>query len=282
MTQIRIGGSIFLIPDEQWQDWVRRGRVPADAWIRSPVWTRGVWRLAESLEVYHLFLPTRSPKAAPRAPGLTETIFRRRGLSITEALILLNLLTAGVLVLLWREAYDPRLWSLARALRGWFGAGEGFPAVVVPLFLHAGPSHLFFNMVALLAAGSVAEYFYGSRKMLAVYLLCGFGGAFLSIFMRPKAVLSVGASGAIFGLYGLVLLFLLRHRKGFGERQRWKALRVYLPIMVIAIVPAIFGGDFYTHLGGFLTGCLLGAIVPPGPRLAYLADPEPEAAEPAP
>ncbi|MBD3160645.1 MAG: rhomboid family intramembrane serine protease [Candidatus Eisenbacteria bacterium] len=280
MTQIRIRGSVFIIPDEQWQDWVRRGRIPADAWIRSPVWTRGVWRLAESLEVYHLFLPTRPRKESPRAPGLTDTIFRKRGLSLTEALILLNLLTAGVLVLVWREAYDVRLWSLARDLREWFGAGEGFPAILVPLFLHAGPSHLFFNMVALLAAGSVAEYFYGSRKMLLIYVVCGFGGAFLSIFMRPKGVLSVGASGAIFGLYGLVLLFLLRHRRKFGERQRWKAIRVYLPIMVIATVPAIFGGDFYTHLGGFLTGCALGAVVPPGPRIRFLADPEPEVEEP--
>lgn len=269
MTRIRINDSLFLIPDDQWEDWVRRGRIPADAWIHSPVWTEGVWRLAESLEVYHLFLPSKK-RAEPRAPGLTETIFRRRGLSVTETLAILNLLVMGVLFLAWKGAYEPRLWWLSRFLRSFVGEGAGFPAVIVPMFLHANPSHLFFNLIALLVSGTAVEYFFGRWKMLVSYLLAGYGGAALSLALRPKPVLTVGASGAIFGLYGLCLVFLLRHFRGFRERERWKAVRVYLPIMVLAIAPSIFGGDFYAHLGGFLTGCAIGLFLPPGERARFL------------
>lgn len=148
--------------------------------------------------------------------------------------------------------------------------GRNFFAAIVPMFLHATPQHVFFNVIALLASGSVVEYFYGRGKMLAGYILAGYGGAALSFFARPKPLLSVGASGAIFGLYGLCLLLLLRHFHRFSVRQKWKTLRIYIPILVLAVVPAIFGGDFYSHLGGFLTGCVIGIFMPPGPRIEFL------------
>ncbi len=274
MTHVRIGESLFLLPDAHWEEWVRSGRIPANAWIRSPVWTKGVWRLADSLEVYHLFLPTRTRDAGPPAPGLTDTVFTRRGLSTTEILVLLNLVVAGVLLLLWRELYEPRLWQLSRSLRSFVGPGTGFFVVLIPMFLHASPGHLLFNMLALLASGSVTEYFYGRWKVLISYLICGFLGAALSFILRPKPVLSVGASGAIFGLYGLALVFLLRNVRRFSRRQRWKAVRIYIPIMILAVVPSIFGGDFYAHLGGFLAGCAIGMFLPPGPRIVYLIESE--------
>jgi membrane associated rhomboid family serine protease len=69
--------------------------------------------------------------------------------------------------------------------------------------------------------------------------------------------------------------------KRFGRRQRWKTIRIYIPIMVLAVVPSIFGGDFFTHLGGFVAGCAVGAILPPGPRIVYLtADEETEESGP--
>jgi len=140
------------------------------------------------------------------------------------------------------------------------------------MFLHANPGHLLFNMLALLASGSVTEYFYGRWKVLFSYLICGFLGATFSLLLRPKPVLSVGASGAIFGLYGLALVFLLRHMRRFSRRQRWKTVRIYIPIMALAVVPSIFGGDFYTHLGGFVAGCAIGAFLQPGPRIVYLTE----------
>ncbi len=270
MTRIRIGASLYLIPDGDWEDWVRQGRVPPDAWVNSQFWTQGVWRQADTMEVYHLFVPSRSELRDRPAPGITDVIFSRGGLSVTEVLALANMLITAILFAVWRRDYEAHLWWLAQFLRQFVGDGRGFFAAIVPMFLHASPQHVFFNVIALLAAGSVVEYFYGRWRMLAGYLISGYGGAALSFFARPKPLLSVGASGAIFGLYGLCLLLLLRHFRRFSERQRWKTLRIYIPILVLAVIPAIFGGDFYSHLGGFLTGCAIGLFMPAGARIGFL------------
>jgi rhomboid protease GluP len=122
------------------------------------------------------------------------------------------------------------------------------------------------------------EYFYGKWKMFVSYLIAGYGGAALSVALRDKPLLSVGASGAVFGLYGLVLLFVLGNLRRFTPQQRWKSVRVYLPILVLAIVPSLAGErvDFYAHLGGFLTGCLIGLFLPPGPRIESIVAPREE------
>ena len=274
MTHIKIGDSLFLVPDEQWEEWVRRGLIPPSAWVRSPVWTDGIWRLADTLEVYHLFIPSRAEVPRRPAPGLGDTIFPRRGLSMTEGLILLNLTVTCALFLIWRELYDMRLVWFLRFVRNFVGSGKGFFALLGPMFMHASPSHLFYNMIALLAAGSVTEYFYGKGRMLATYLMAGFGGAAMSLALRPMPAVSVGASGAIFGLYGLSILFLLRNFRRFDAVHRWKTFRVYLPIAVLAVFPSIAGErvDFYGHLGGLLTGCAIGLFLPPGARLAYVTE----------
>ncbi len=280
MTRIRIGASLYLIPDADWEEWVRRGRVPPDAWVTSPFWTQGVWRQAETMEVYHLFIPSRSEVRDRPAPGITDVIFSRRGLSVTEALALVNLLITAALFLIWKSDYEAHLWYLAQFLRRFVGDGRNFFVAIVPMFLHANPQHVFFNVIALLAAGSAVEYFYGRWRMLAGYILSGYGGAALSLFARPKPLLSVGASGAIFGLYGLCLLLLLRHFHRFSPRQRWKTVRIYIPILVLAVIPAIFGADFYSHLGGFVTGCLIGVFMPPGSRIEFLYTGQRETAPP--
>ena len=62
----------------------------------------------------------------------------------------------------------------------------------------------------------------------------------------------------------------------FSRRQRWKTVHIYIPIMVLAVILSIFGGDFYAHLGGFAAGCAIGAFLPPGPRIVYLTGGEDE------
>jgi rhomboid protease GluP len=275
LTRIKIGESLFEIPDEWWETYVRERRIPPDAWVLSPVWTNGAWRIADSLEVYHLFLPS-PPRSLPApAPGVTDTIFPRRGLSMTELLVLVNLAVTCILYLFWKDAYPERLRDLAGSLRGLLRSAPGYPSIIVPVFLHATPSHLFFNMVSLFASGGVIEYFYGRRKMVLAYLVCGIASIAFSVALRPRPFVSVGASGAVYGLYGLAVLFLLRNFRRFNAVQRWKTVRIYLPLASLAILPSIAGErtDFYAHLGGLLCGFLVGLILRPGPRLHVVTDP---------
>jgi membrane associated rhomboid family serine protease len=271
------------MPDAVWEHWVRRGHVPADALVLSEAWTRGVWKRAGSLEVYHLFAPAAAPSPSADAPGPSvgigadtpgasgpaarpepaelPTAIWGRGLSITQALLLANLLVSAVLVWLWRDTYSDRLWSYSGLLHTRLFAGW-ITALFPPLFLHASAQHLLGNMIGLTAGGAAVEEFYGRRRTLALYLFSGICGALMSL-LRPKEVLSVGASGAIMGLYGVILVFLLRYRTRFTERQRMKTTRIYLPLVVLALLPSLFQADLLSHVGGFLGGVLLALFVPP-------------------
>ncbi len=295
MTRLRHGDRTWEMPDPVWELWVRRGHVPPDALVLSEMWTRGVWRRAESLEVYHLYRP---PTAEERAAALEVSPASTRadaggsdpmrraardlpeaiwgaGLSMTQILVLVNLLVSGALVWAWRENYDARLWALSGILRARLFAGF-LPAIVVPLFLHASAGHILGNMVGLTAGGAAVEEFYGRLRTLGLYFFAGLCGAAMSLLRArelypegsgiPVPVLTVGASGAIMGLYGVILVFLLRYRARFSDRQRMKTTRIYLPLLAIALLPSIFGHDLLSHVGGFLGGVLGALVVPPHPQ----------------
>lgn len=209
-----------------------------------------------------------------KAAGLSRVLFPKRGFSATEALILLNLAVAAALLILWGRAYplELRAWSdeawhavRSRHAYGWWLAA---------IFIHAGPEHLARNMVALLAGAGAVEFLMGGQWTFAVYLLTGVAGAWSSFESHGQPPLSVGASGAIFGLVGSTLSFIIHRRKMFRYAQRWKVWRVYVPLFVLLFLPALINADAYAHLGGFALGFLLGWILPPHPRIPKLAAPD--------
>jgi len=258
MTQVKVGDRVWNLPDQQWPQWVRRGWVPPNALVRSPRWTRGLWREADSLEVYHLYRPGQKPIVPePVVSGVRRGpfgILRGPGPSVTELLIAANILIAGVLFLIW---------GLSEKLRTLLFAGW-VPVLLLPIFFHASLTHLFSNMLVLLGGGAVVEEYYGRKRMLFLYIASGIFGGLLSL-AREKVVLSVGASGAIMGMYGVALVFLLRERRNFSDRQKFKLRRVYIPFFILMVIPAILHADFYAHLGGFLGGVLLALFIPPLP-----------------
>ena len=119
------------------------------------------------------------------------------------------------------------------------------------MFMHANFLHIAFNMYALYLLGSQAEGFFGKTKFLTIYLLSGLSGSLLSILLNQGAV-SVGASGAIFGILGALLYFGFNYRVYLGNTL----IKEILPIILInlAFGFAITGVDNYAHIGGLVGG----------------------------
>lgn len=136
-------------------------------------------------------------------------------------------------------------------------------------FLHANPIHLALNMFALYLFGPAAEHALGSARFVAAYLTMAVAASTLVYLLNAPP--TVGASGAIFGLFGLVFVLLLK------SGQDVRSLLVLLVINGLISLQANI--SWQAHLGGFLTGVALGAVFAYAPRasrtlwqsLAFLA-----------
>ncbi len=155
---------------------------------------------------------------------------------------------------------------------------------ITSMFMHAGIAHLIFNMIALAQMGPIVALRFGrdGRALvtyLAFYLLCGLIGDAVYLALHPtSAVPMIGASGAIFGLWGamarlgpngsLVPIF----SRQVGKETR-SAIVSNLVIMAIVLLPALLSGQmsmggiaWEAHLGGYLAGLLLIGLPAFGPR----------------
>ena len=131
--------------------------------------------------------------------------------------------------------------------------------LITPIFLHGGLLHFFFNSYILLRIGPVVEELYGTGRYWVIYLTCGIAGSAASCAARP--VNTLGASGAILGLIGLLFVYGLRNRDAIG--QAMKSLLFQL-IFFSIILGSAFGMDHFNHAGGFACGALLGYVLQPG------------------
>jgi rhomboid protease GluP len=211
----------------------------------------------------------------PAEVRLRDILFPRLGFSATESLLAANVLVAAALFVLWGSDYTT---ALRQVTSGWWHdarADHAYGWWLPTIFMHAGPGHLGRNMIALLAASGAVEFLAGRRWTIAAYLATGLGAAAVSYVGRASPPLSVGASGAIFGLLGCAVAFIVRRRRLFNYAQQWKVWRVYIPLFVLLFVPAIVNADVYAHAGGFVTGLLVGPWLPPHPRIAALASDDP-------
>jgi len=123
-------------------------------------------------------------------------------------------------------------------------------------FLHADILHLLFNLYALSALGYHVEGYLGHGRFLVIYFIAGLWGSFASYAVSPE--ISVGASGAIFGLAGATAVFFGRYRENFGD-----AGRAILRNMLAVIAFNLFFGltnaqiDNAGHIGGLIGGALI-------------------------
>lgn len=130
--------------------------------------------------------------------------------------------------------------------------------------LHGGYLHLFFNMYALYLAGALVEQLYGSALFLAIYLLSAAAGS-VSSFVFGGDITSIGASGAIFGLFGVLLAVSRTHHPVLDRRGQWllgqMGVLIVINLGLSFIIPNI---DISAHIGGLVAGLWLGFLLVPG------------------
>ena len=122
------------------------------------------------------------------------------------------------------------------------------------IFIHSGITHIAFNCYALYVIGSQLESFFGKWKYTIIYLFSGLIGGLFSMTFGGNYI-SVGASGAIFGLMGSLLYFGYHYRVYLGNVVKSQILPLVLTNLLIGfIVPGI---DNYAHIGGLIGGALI-------------------------
>lgn len=142
-------------------------------------------------------------------------------------------------------------------------AGGEYYRLLTAAFLHGGALHLLFNMLALFAVGPQLEQLLGRARFLALYLLSALGGSVLFYVLADPAARSVGASGAVFGLFGALVVV--------SKRLKYDVQPIVTIIGFNLLITFLFANfiDWRGHVGGLVTGTLLAAafaFAPPALR----------------
>jgi rhomboid protease GluP len=150
---------------------------------------------------------------------------------------------------------------------------------VTPIFLHGGILHLLFNMYGLWVIGPYVEKLYGSAKFVVFWVVTGIAGvvaSYLSVrpdmhvssigrfLFKAEDTPSVGASGALFGLVGVLFVFGIRFRHELPDGFKRAFGTGMIPIIVINLFIGFLGRGFIdnaAHLGGLLSGAMLALVV---------------------
>jgi rhomboid protease GluP len=142
---------------------------------------------------------------------------------------------------------------------------------VTAVFLHASLMHIAFNMWVLMDIGPQVEELYGTGRFLFIYVVTGIGGYALS---SAFGKFSVGGSGALLGLIGVMLAITVGRKSAGMQMLRSQLIRWLIYIGVLGLLMP--GIDNYAHLGGLATGFLLGRVMvdrpPADPRERKLAN----------
>ena len=218
---------------------------------------------------------TTSPDEPPARPsGLKLSV--RRGFSVTTILIWANALYLLWFLFVQVQARGGNVLQYLltganfRALElGWydhFRVVDGdWWRVMTATFLHAGAIHIGFNMMALHQLGRLAEQIFGPAKFLAIYLICGVCSMaavsiwFVYILHQGAHIPVVGASGAIFGVAGMLTAFLLRRGTEHGRAIGMMLARNLLFMLGLGVLIQFVSNT--GHVGGLIPGLLFGLFV---------------------
>lgn len=136
-------------------------------------------------------------------------------------------------------------------------AGGGYYRMITAMFMHFGVIHLLFNMVVLWMLGRILERDLGPARFLTAYMLSGLAGS-VAVYLFSYNSATAGASGAVYGLFGLMILVNRRLRRD----NRGLYVLLGLNLLLTFILPVSIAG----HIGGLLGGLACGAILTFTPR----------------
>ncbi|RRS30831.1 MAG: hypothetical protein P794_05465 [Epsilonproteobacteria bacterium (ex Lamellibrachia satsuma)] len=138
------------------------------------------------------------------------------------------------------------------------------------MFLHGSMTHLLMNMFALYLIGRGVEAYFDSKSYFALYFFSGLIGGLASLYVHPLSV-GVGASGAIFGLFGALAGFFLLHRNRLAAYSK-AFMKDFAVIIVINFVMgfSIEAIDMSAHIGGLVIGFIGGFMISANPKLIWI------------
>jgi membrane associated rhomboid family serine protease len=200
-------------------------------------------------------------KQADRVPLVR--MIRRAG--VTQVLIAANIVVFVLMVLTGHPTRGDVLYRFG-AMPSPLPKDEWW-RMLTAMFVHDGALHLLLNMWALMLFGPSIEERYGRLRFLALYFTAGFLGSALSLtFSRPGS-LSVGASGAVFGILGAWIAFFVRHRNARGAREQLRSL--FFLVGINLFIGFSSGGriDNFAHLGGLAGGFVVATAIEQSARV---------------
>ena len=199
-----------------------------------------------------------------KSKGILSLFIPVKGYFVTPVIININILVFILMVISGVNIMQPG----TKSLLNW-GANfrpytlDGQPwRLFTNYFLHIGIVHLLFNMYALLYIGILLEPRLGTKRFGIAYLVTGVLASITSLYWHPMTV-SAGASGAIFGMYGVFLAMLTTN---LIDKSLRKPLLISITVFVgYNLLNGMTGGiDNAAHIGGLVSGILIGYSMYPG------------------
>ena len=182
-----------------------------------------------------------------------EETFKIKKPIITVALIIINIIVFALMYMLGNGSYDSTTLESFGAFKRDLILNGQYYRLITSAFIHIGITHLLVNCYSLYVIGRQLESFLGKIKFLVVYLVSALTGSLLSMVFPMR--LSVGASGAIFGLLGSILYFGYNYRVYLGTVLRSQIIPLIIINLLIGfILPGINNA---AHIGGLIGGILI-------------------------
>ncbi|MCH7323637.1 rhomboid family intramembrane serine protease [Solibacillus sp. MA9] len=172
---------------------------------------------------------------------------------VVSSIIAINFI---VFLLTLVPGFGERLLYTGMSVNGLIAQGEWW-RIITSMFLHVGFTHVLFNMFSLFLFGPELEKIAGKMRFLTIYFLAGIFGNAATFLTQEPTYASVGASGALYGIFGAFAALVYYTRHLFPQLKQ-----IILPLIVISVIMTFLmpNINIAAHLGGLIAGFILGIV----------------------